>query len=72
MDTQKILLNVSIVKTFALSFCKLPSFVCRIEISDILVCLTLDGNVTTVLLLEALQRLMPSVGTVVYSVTKDF
>ena len=56
----------AMVQNFALPFWKLSAFVCRIEISEILNCFV-DLNVATALPLDALRRLMPSAGILVYS-----
>ena len=49
-----------------ISFWKLSALECRLEISDILLCLTLTSKVATVLPLDMHRRLMPPVEIVVY------
>jgi hypothetical protein len=54
-----------LLQNFALAFWKLSAFVCRIEISEILFRSMLTLNIATVLPLDALRRLMQSVGILV-------
>jgi hypothetical protein len=51
----------TIIHNFAIPFCKLPGFACRIEMSEIWRCLTLTFSDASVLPLDALPQLMPSV-----------
>ena len=67
-----IIIIIIIIIIIALSFWKLSAFVCQIEISQILNCFMLTSTVATVLPLDALPRLMPSVGILVYSVVGLF
>jgi hypothetical protein len=50
----------TMIQNFAHPFWKLSAYLCQIEIPDILLCLMFIGNIATVLLLDALRRLMPS------------
>jgi hypothetical protein len=55
------------IQNFSLLFWKLLVFIGKLEISKILFCLMLNWNAATVLLLDALQQLMPHIRILVYS-----